>query len=395
MGNVKYHPYIGTEYLGDEEIAAVIEVITAKSLFRYDGPHLLNKTIEFEESVQNKLSIDYVLACSSGAAALKLACIGLRIQPGDEVLMSPFTFVASAGAVLSCGAIPNYVDIDESINIDPNKVEERITSKTKAIMAIHIHGVPCEMDALMNIARKHNLYIIEDAAQSFGTTYSNMSVGSIGDAAAFSLQANKVITCGEGGIFTCKHPETYKRAMRYHDNGADRGIDRYPVWDSPDCTFGENFKITEIQSAIALAQLKKVDYIIARQREIYNNLIQGIKCSQFKFRKIPSKAAHVPISLTMIFDTESDCINFMNKANVNGVGLGVFCDKLLTTYPFFTSPERWNNAGVQIDVRDLLINKCESSEELLKRVLWFPLSPKMTDQEIVHTINVINQIQKH
>ena len=142
-------PFLGTHYIGKEEEKAVKKVLRSKSLFRYHGPNLLYKTDEFEKNMANYLGVKYVLACSNGAAAIKLCCIANGIGPGDEVIMSPFTFIASASSVLACGAVPKFVDIDETMNIDPNKIEENISDNTKAILVIHMQGQPCDMKKIM------------------------------------------------------------------------------------------------------------------------------------------------------------------------------------------------------------------------------------------------------
>ena len=153
-------PFIGTHYIGKEEIKAAKKVLKSKSLFRYHGPKLLHKTDEFEQNMKEYLGVKYVLACSNGGSAIKLCCIANGIGPGDEVLMSPFTFIASASSVLACGAVPKFVDIDETMNINPNEIEKNVSSKTKAILAIHMQGQPCDMNKIMKIAKKHNLISI-------------------------------------------------------------------------------------------------------------------------------------------------------------------------------------------------------------------------------------------
>lgn len=142
---IQFDAFIGTHYIGEEEKQAVMEVLNSQSLFRYDGLNWLNKTGEFENELSKFFGCENVLACSSGTSALKLSCVSLEIGLGDEVIMSPFTYIASAGAVMACGAVPVFVNIDESMNINPNEIESCITERTKAIMAIHMQGVPCDM----------------------------------------------------------------------------------------------------------------------------------------------------------------------------------------------------------------------------------------------------------
>ncbi|WP_240420354.1 DegT/DnrJ/EryC1/StrS family aminotransferase [Paenibacillus periandrae] len=380
--------FIGTHYIGQEEENAVIEVLKSKSLFRYDGPRLLNKSLFLEESLNSFFGIENSLVCSSGAAALKLCCVALGIGPGDEVLIPAFTFIASAGAVLSCGAIPNFLEIDESMNVDCKKIEERITPQTKAIMAVHIQGVPCNMDLILDIAKKHGLYVIEDVAQAFGARYDDYYVGTLGDAAAFSLQAGKIITCGEGGIFICKSKDGFERAKRYHDNGGKRIDNGYPIWDDPECSFGENFKITEIQSAIALEQLKKSHIIIEKQRELYCELVKGIDVTFYNLRNFPPKANPVPVSICFVFHSISMCESFIQECKKRNLEMDKYCDKILTTYTTFRMKSSWHSSGIPYTNATYQLNDCPISEELSKRTAWFPISPLLTSGNIytIHTI---------
>ena len=255
------NPFFGTYYIGREEKKAVDKVIKSKSLFRYQGPDLQYMTDQFEDAMKRYLGVKYVLPCSNGGTALKLSCIALGIGIGDEVLVPSFTFIASASNILAVGAVPKFVDIDETMNIDPKSIEQNISVRTKAIMVVHMQGSPANMKEIMKIAKKHNLKVIEDTAQALGAELNGKKVGTFGDCGAFSLQAGKTITCGEGGFFVTNNKDLYMRAKMYHDNGGYRVGCNYPTWENTKTFFGENFKITEIQSAIALEQLKKIDKI--------------------------------------------------------------------------------------------------------------------------------------
>lgn len=382
--------FIGSHYIGREEQEAALQVIRSKSLFRYDGLQLLHKTDKFEEAVKQFLKVDHVLACSSGAAALKICCVALDIGPGDEVIMSPFTFIASAAAVLSCGAIPVFVDIDESMNIDPKRIKNKITSRTKAVMAIHIQGVPCDMDSIVSIAQEYDLKIIEDCAQAFAAQYDKNMVGTIGDSAAFSLQANKIITCGEGGIFTCKSAQGFERARRYHDNGGMRINASYPVWDRPECSFGENYKITELQSAIALEQLKKIDTIIDRQRYLYKRLTQGLKGSRLKLRNTPERAKPVPVSLCFLFDEIESCADFIAYTSGDGLPIELYCDKTLTSFNTFINKKGWHSSNAPYSLeKEYQCECCFYTEELTQRTAWMSISPELNEEQIQYIENVL------
>ena len=389
-----FDSFLGTNYIGKEEEEAAVEVIRSKSLFRYDGPHLLRKTEQFERKVKDFIGAENVIACSSGAAALKMSCVALDIGYGDQVIMTAFTYVASAGAVLSCGALPVFVDVDESMNIDSNAIEAAITDRTKAIMAVHIQGMPCDMDEIMRIAQKHHLYVIEDCAQAFGSTYKGKKVGTFGDVAAFSLQANKVITSGEGGIFVCKSNENYVRAKMYHDNGGLRIGDNYPTWEAAVCSFGENYKITELQSAVALEQLKKAPAIISRQKKLFDYFMSKAEQSNFNFRKIVPETECIHVSVCIMFNNIGTTEAFIDYVNKRGIVFEKYCDKVLTSFNTFKNCKSWHNSGYPYNLADYKVNKCEKTEMLSECSAWMALSPLLELEDIDVIWEVLNSFQE-
>lgn len=388
-----FDSFLGTHYIDKKEEDAALSVLRAKSLFRYDGPNLQYKTLEFEDEISKFLNCKYIVACSSGAAALKLCCISLDIGVGDEVIMPSFTFIASAASVLSCGAVPSFVDVDESMNIDPHKIIAAITPRTKAIMVVHIQGVPCDMEPIIEIANKHNLAIIEDGAQAFGSRYKGNRVGSIGNVAAFSLQANKVITSGEGGIFCTNDENLYLRARNYHDNGAIRTGNDYPTWDLVSCSFGENFKITELQSAIALEQLKKFEMIVSKQKESYYQLVNGIHSQYFKLRKITPQTEFIPVSLCFLFDNEKIREDFLNYTNEHKVATECYCDRVLTKINVFKSKSSWHSSGFPFSLANYKSNNCIYTENLVDLSVWLPISPLLEEEDIDYICKVINDFR--
>lgn len=228
----------------------------------------------FEEMFAQFCGTRYAIATSSGTAALHLSLLALEIGKGDEVIIPNLSFVASANSVLYCGAQPIFVDVDRTTwNIDPLKIEERITERTKAIMAVHLYGQPCEMDKIIAIAKNHNLKVIEDAAEAHGAEYKNRRVGSIGDFGTFSFYGNKIITTGEGGMITTNNLELAEkiRMLRDHAMSPSR---RY--WHD---LLGYNYRLTNIQAAIGVAQMEQIDSFIEKKRQnaaLYNSLIENI-----------------------------------------------------------------------------------------------------------------------
>lgn len=389
--NIPNDPFIGTHYIGKEEIKEVNKVLKSKSLFRYHGPNLLYKVDEFEKNMANFLNVKYVLGCTNGAAAIKLACIANDIGPGDEVIMSPFTFIASAAAVLSCGAMVRFADIDNSMNIDPKSIEKNITDKTKAILCIHMQGQICDMNEIIKIAKKHNLIIIEDAAQAFGAKYDNKYAGTFGNVGCFSLQAGKTITCGEGGFIATNNKKIYERAKMYHDNGGFRkGID-YPTWQNGKTFFGENFKMNEIQGAIANVQLKKIDKIIYKQNNVYEQIINSIDMNYYKTRKSTIFNDNIKTNISFEFNTEAECKKFIKYMNQKGIGFSLYCTDLIDKFDTFENENSWHHSKFPFNISQYRKANLNNSEKLFKKVAWFSLSASLNKKHIKYIIGILNE----
>lgn len=237
---------------------------------------------KFEQMFSSFCGTKYGVAVCNGTAALHLTLAALGIKPGDEVIVPNLTFVATANAIRYCGATPIFVDIDLGTwNIDVNKIEEKITAKTKAILPVHIYGHPCDMDKIIKLAKEHNLLIIEDCAEAHGAMYNDKYVGSFGDAGCFSFYANKIISTGEGGMVTTDNAVIYKKLLflRGHAMSADR---RY--WH-PEVGF--NYRMTNIQSAVGCAQCERIDGII--NKKIANAQLYNSKLKECQFITLPPK----------------------------------------------------------------------------------------------------------
>lgn len=382
-------PFLGTSYIGKEEVKAVKKVLKNKSLFRYHGPNLLFTTDEFEKNMAKYLGVKYVLACTNGAAAIKLCCIANNIGPGDEVLMSPFTFIASANSVLSCGAIPKFIDIDETMNVSPDAIEKNITKKTKAILAIHMQGQPCDMKKINKIAKKHNLIVIEDTAQALGAELNGKKAGTFGSCGAFSLQAGKTITCGEGGFLVTNNKEIYIKAKMYHDNGGYRlGCD-YPTWENGKTIFGENFKITEVQSAIANEQLKKIQKILLKQEKVYNQIIKNIDTDFYNIRPCVNGSKLVNSNIAIKFKNQIECQKFIKYMNEKGIGFNLYCSNLINKYDTFKKKQSWHNSRFPYNISDYIDNECPTAEKLFKTVAWFNLSGSLKNKHVKYIIKTL------
>lgn len=229
----------------------------------------------FEESMQKYLSVDHALSVSNGTTALHLAMAALKIGKDDEILVPDLTFISPASMAVLCGATPVFVDVDRKTwTMDPSDIEKRITVRTKAVVPVHLYGHPCDMDPIMEIARRHGLHVIEDCAEALGAEYKGRKVGTIGDIGTFSFFANKVITTGEGGMVTTGNTELYRRMQLLRDHGMARGK-RY--WHQ---VTGFNYRLTNLQAAIGLAQMERIDEFLEYREKVvarYEDQLKNIE----------------------------------------------------------------------------------------------------------------------
>lgn len=227
---------------------------------------------EFEEKFARYMGASYATSVCNGTVALHLALLALDIQPGDEIIVPTLTYVASVNTILQTGAIPVFVDsLNDTWQMDPEDVRRKITPKTRAVMAVHLYGHPCDMQPLMAICIEHNLLLIEDCAEAFGTWYHGQHVGTFGDIATFSFFGNKTLTTGEGGMVVMKDQTIHARAAHLKNQGASSQLQYWH--DLP----GYNYRMTNICAAIGLAQLEKVDEILAKKRQLAEWYRNGLK----------------------------------------------------------------------------------------------------------------------
>ena len=279
----------GFELFSDLERKEVNDVLDNGVLMRYgfDGMrkgHWKAKALESE--LEKTFSSEHVQLVSSGTAAVSVALASAGVGAGDEVIMPSFTFVASFEAILMLGAIPVLVDIDDTLTLDPKAVEAAISSKTKAVMVVHMCGSMGNMDALRAICDSHHLVFVEDACQAIGGSYKGKPLGSIADVGCFSFDFVKTITCGEGGAVVTNNKDYYLNADHYSDHGhdhygSDRGAETHPF-------LGYNFRISELNAAVGLAQVRRLPEFIALQKKNYTILRNVIgQIPEVTFRAVP------------------------------------------------------------------------------------------------------------
>ena len=313
----------GFEVIGDEEKKAVMEIFEKDNgvLFAHGFAGARNgvyRVRDFENKVKFFIGTKYAQAVSSGSAALYTALKAMGIKPGDEVITQSFTFVATVEAIIEVGAVPVICDIDETLNLDPDDFERKITPKTKLVIPVHMAGVCAKMDRIMEIANANNLPVLEDAAQAFGCTFQGHKVGTIGDAAIFSFDFGKTITCGEGGMIVTNNDDIFFEARCFHDHGHEydmsvsRGID-------PCHSHGFNFRMTEMQAAVASVQLQKLDFIVSQQRKNKAKLKEGLSKLPIRFRSLPDENGEIADTLFFFVENSKIAKKIVEKLNSDGL----------------------------------------------------------------------------
>jgi dTDP-4-amino-4,6-dideoxygalactose transaminase len=298
-------PGPGSQWIGQEEIKEVMDVLESGYLFRYgslDDPAYKHKVYSFEREFAASCGVRHALAVSSGTGALIISLKALGIEPGDEVIVPAYTFIASFSSVIAAGGVPVLAEIDESLTLDPDDIEPRITRKTKAIMPVHMLGNACAMDAIMAIAQEHGLPVLEDVCQANGGSYRGRKLGTIGKMGTFSLNIFKTVTAGDGGVVITDDTDLYKLAFGYHDQG--HSPLRTGVEVGQRSVLGMNFRMNELTGAVALAQLGKMDRIVSVLREKkrkFKAMIGDI--NGLKFRALNDPEGDCATLCTVIFDS--------------------------------------------------------------------------------------------
>jgi len=316
----------GFELWSDKERKEVNDVLETGILMRYgfDGPRNdIWKAKELEAAICKTFGSTHAQLTSSGTSALTTALNALGIGYGDEVITPSFTFVASFEAVLSVGAVPVLVDVDDTLTMDPAAVRKAITPKTKAIMPVHMCGSMADMDALVAICREHKLILLEDACQSIGASYKGKSLGTIGDAGTFSFDFVKTMTCGEGGVVLTNNEGLFTRCDGYTDHGhdhkgLDRGADLHPF-------IGYNYRISELHAAVGLAQIKRLPEFLSLQKK-HHALLKNILATipEVSFRRIPDPAGDSCTFISWFLPSESIARDVITEMKAMGILAGNF-----------------------------------------------------------------------
>ena len=347
----------GARSFGDEERKEVMDVLESGHLSRYgseDEPGFKRKVIQLEKEFAKMTGSAHAVATSSGTGSLLIALLAAGIEPGDEVLVPGFTFVASIGAITYAQATPVLVEIDESLCMDPEDMQAKITTRTRAIMPVHMLGNPCDMETIMELADEYGLAVIEDCAQAGGASFEGRRVGSFGDFGVFSFNRYKMMSAGDGGILTTNDQNLYERAFAIHDQGHIPLRAGGKVAGHPRSLIGLNFKMNELTGAVALAQVRKVDDMLETLRENKALLKEEItrRVPGLKFRVIndPGECATL---LTVLFDSRERAEAVADKlgtrtARMSGWHVYSLMDQIVehkTPNPEWSVPARFAGPG--------------------------------------------------
>ena len=387
----------GTELFGTEERKEINDVLETGILFRYNHDQQRNdvwKAREFEAEVKKITGAKYAHAVSNGSAAIAIAMAAAGIGAGDEVIVPPFTYIASIEAVLFIGAIPIFAEIDETLCLSAEGIRKAITPKTKGICLVHMCGTMADMDSIMTIVNEHDLVLVEDAGQAFAASYKGVATGLFGKTGSYSFDFFKIATAGEGGIIVTNDEELYKLADSYSDHGHDhignnRGMEQHPV-------LGFNYRISELHAAVGLAQTRKVPGIRETNRKHKKTLTEILS-------SVPG------ITFSRLADPEGDSATFLNlffpdteaaKRTVdelNKAGIGGFNYWYTNMYHFINQWEHLKNMntvsklpaqvlGISQDYNNLDLPK---SQEVIGRLISFGIRCTWTEEEVTALANGI------
>jgi len=355
--------------LTGNELAYVSDCITSgwvSSIGKY--------VTRFEQDFASFCGVKYCVATSSGTTALHLALAVLGIGFGNEVIVPSLTFIATANSVVYTGARPVFADSEpRTWNLDPTDVARKITPRTKAIIPVHLYGHPADMDAIDSIAREHNLFVIEDAAEAHGAEYKGRRVGAIGHIGAFSFYGNKIITTGEGGMLTTNDGDLAEKARQLRDH-AMSSTRRY--WHP---TIGYNYRLTNIQAALGVAQMERVEEFIARKRTIaalYNELLNGTHGVSLPVEEAWAKNVYWMYSILVGDSARVSRDDLMAYLNTRGIDSRPFF------FPIHTMPSYATGQSLPV------------TERLARQGINLPSSIALTDDEIRRIVYAIHEVNR-
>ena len=380
--------------IGQEEIDAVAGVINERSLFKINKKR--QETMHAEEEMKALFETKHALLMTSGHAALISALVAMGIGPGDQVILPAYTYIATAMAVVSAGAIPVIAEVDDTLTLCPADVEKRITPHTKAIIPVHIQGFPSNMDALCDIAKRHGIKILEDACQSDGGCYHGKRLGTIGTAGALSFNYFKVITAGEGGALLTDDRTVFERALIYHDSSAVAFFgDQLQNVDSH-LFCGNEYRTNEVSSAILRVQMRRMDGILEDLRRNKKAIMEQLAdaCSFIPSNDIEGDCG---TTLALRFDSERVARAFAERCSLKctlpiDTGKHVYTNwtpvmqKVGALHPLMDPFKMEANRHI---IPDYTMDMCPRTLDLLARTVYISIDPDWTAEQLSDTVSAI------
>ncbi|MDF2814591.1 MAG: Glutamine--scyllo-inositol transaminase [Paenibacillus sp.] len=395
--------FISSEEFGKLEREYVLKVLDKKRVFRfYQGEIEQSEASRLEQLYCERLGVEHALAVNSGTSALVSALIGAGIGPGDEVIVPAYTYIATAAAVLIARAVPVIVEVDDTLTMDPQAFEAAVTPYTKAVIPVHMKGIPCQMDEIVSIARKHKLLVVEDVAQANGGSYKGKPLGTIGDVGCYSFQQYKLITSGEGGLVVTDQQRIYARACIYHDSaltywGANKLGDVAPF---P----GENYRMSEINAALGLAQSQRIDKLVAQLQRVKQRIVQGISdIPELQMQRIPDEAGDVSYSLILFAADEEAALEFSSYLREEGIPSGTMHNNgIADRHIYFNWEYIMNKRGASVHDNPWTCQSykgnvsyspdmCPHTLAFLSRAVSISLHQSLTDEDCEDAIQAIRK----
>lgn len=384
----------GAAVIDERETEAVLNVLRKRRLFRFLSPGAEeSEAAKVENWYRERLGSRYALAVNGGTAALIAAMFGVDVGPGDEVIIPAHTFVATAAAVIGAGGVPVLAEVDDSLNLDPADFEAKITPHTKAVIPVHMRGVPARMDEIMAVAHKHDLVVVEDVAQSNGGTYKGRPLGSLGDMGCFSFQQYKIITSGEGGLIVTDSELFYDRARMHHDAAArfweGEGTKKYDFVLS-----GENYRLSELSAALVWAQCGRLEPLLAIFRGIKKRIVDGLKgVPGITLQDVPDPEGDCAITFGF-FVPDAECAKRFSAAlNAENIACGTMYDNTIPdrhiykNWPFMMSglaPDRrapWKSPFYKGRIQGYSPDQCPQTLDYLGRAILMHIDQNYTPQD--------------
>jgi dTDP-4-amino-4,6-dideoxygalactose transaminase len=381
----------GIQEVGEEEIAAVTDVLRRQQIFRFLRSDEESYCGRLEAAYREFTGCRYALAVTGGTTALISALVGLDVGTGDEVIVPGYTYIATAAAVLTVGAIPVIAEVDDTLTLDPADVERKITPLTRAIIPVHMRGLPCQMDELMAVARRHDLKVLEDVAQANGGEYRGRKLGAIGDAGIFSFQHYKVMTAGEGGMVITDDETVYKRAAFRHDSALC--FWREGSGDRPFA--GENSRMDEMRGAVGLTQFGKMPAILAKTRALKRRLVAQLReVRGIQVQRVADAAGDCGLSAIFYLPTAEEAKRFARALGAEGIPTGTIYnqgfpdrhiykhwDYVLNKWTSDRTGYPWAKPYYQGDV-EYSPDMCPQTLDYLGRAVALNLSQRFTEEDV-------------